>query len=739
MNISPSRRRAQLLQDFGHALLQIPGWLPLPHDKGAGRHIGRDLFGVNVASSDDPRCDDYVVNHLRQAGIQHVRLSLDDTALDSYPQRFLDRLLDEGFDVMVSLLPAFSDAQRLNLDASATQSWRRFLNTFLAAYGQRVSLVEIGNTPNRPKWSGYTPTGYLTAWEIAVEEAQPYATPLAGPNISDFEPVFNTSYLRRMQLKGASPTVHTDNLFVERAVQPEQYDPSAFGKLFAKPLKLNLAKKINIFSAISSRYGVERTFCTYTCWTSKRLSRWSVFPEAKGADYLVRYLVICCTNPGLDRIYWGPLIDSRDGLIDCGTKDYPYIDNVTHYKSVRGEVTHFQPKPSFHAYAFITNLLKGTICLQGVGSTSGVNHYIFADDKQVHHILWSPDGLAHNLFDLYPAAALGGQRAQIRDVFGQALTHPLEKIHISESPLILTWTKPAGAPSPGPQQIRDCQPIGPRGTQHTPQDQFWTGGIDDPQWRGVAKISISGEESWRQALLPQHINTRPVIKTLRDNRNKLWVVEHPFADTRLVVKQNRAKGIKRLSYLFQDSKGKRHWNTATIMLRRGVNTPEPIAYTERKRFSGLYDNYYVAQHLEDAFSTRDLFTAFALGESTYRGISKADWLTQVAHFVAHMHQRRITHRDLSSGNILITLDQDQPKIYVIDIGRARVDAHFKPLLDIKRICYKLSWADREFFVDQYLQIFSKKALGNWRLALHSYDWKLIIKRKIKSLLPKRGK
>ena len=190
-------------------------------------------------------------------------------------------------------------------------------------------------------------------------------------------------------------------------------------------------------------------------------------------------------------------------------------------------------------------------------------------------------------------------------------------------------------------------------------------------------------------------------------------------------------GARRLSYLFSLSKGQRHWNNATEMGRRGIPTPKPLAFFERHDFSGVRENYYLCEFTPEAFSTRDVFTAFKQGADSYRGIAKHAWIETVAQFVAMMHQRGMIHRDLSSGNLLITMQAGKPDIQVIDIGRAVFGKRHGAATDLKRICYKLRWADRETFVDEYKKALPEADTRFWRLSLRSYDAKQTLKRMLK--------
>ena len=67
---------------------------------------------------------------------------------------------------------------------------------------------------------------------------------------------------------------------------------------------------------------------------------------------------MAAASGALDRVYWGPLICSRDGLISCGVDDYPKIDNVSFYQRVRGAVEDFRPTLAYNAFKHAVALLK---------------------------------------------------------------------------------------------------------------------------------------------------------------------------------------------------------------------------------------------------------------------------------------------------------------------------------------------------------------------------------------------
>ncbi|XOV84022.1 MAG: lipopolysaccharide kinase InaA family protein [bacterium] len=714
------------------AVRDVPNWLRQPHDIKHNTTVPDDFFGINVATSEDPGCDDYIISALLDLGIRNIRLNYSYEAVGGATERFLSRLLDEDFDVLLALLPPRQDAAAMTTDPAVQARWRDFVEDTLQHYGPRLASIEIGNTPNRGRWAGYSSHSYLTTWQIASQAAHAAGRSLAGPNVSDFEPIYNVGFLSAMGKIHSVPDIHTNNLFVERVVEPEAFDHRVAGKFATRLLNLNLIKKAQILKAISHQHGIKKTYCTYTCWSRKRLTRWSATPEKKNADYLLRYLVIAAASGTLDRVYWGPLICERDGLIACGDRSYPDIDNVSYYREVRGDVDQFMATAAFHALRFTVKVLRGATCAQAYNDVDGVHHFFFkARDGGSWHIIWCADRKIFPLDELYSAHTLA--TAEFYTPEGDRL--PNLPGAISEQPLLLHW--PEVVPPPDIKSLQQMSSKALTDVVYWPRDNRVTHTLAGDAWRGAYTIpSHKTNESPAGERIPDLLVSLPQCRKLRDKRNKLWNVAAPWwGSGEQTIKLNRAKGIKKLTYQFLPSKGRRHWNNATEMLRLGVNTPEPLGFFEQTRSSAA-DSYYICRFIEGAFSCRDVFTAFKNGHSQYEGIEKDEWLHRIGKFVAHMHWRGIIHRDLSSGNLMMTCENGEIEFYLIDIGRAIID---RPLSikarmrfkDLNRICYKLNWPDRELLIKAYDQHTKQPLPKWWRLSLSSYDWKQNSKKTLK--------
>ena len=336
--LQPLRALPLAALDFARAPAQLVKWLQVSDEPLADTLVPEDYIGINIATSADPAVDSYLVERLAELGIGQVRMDFSYDSVDGPAERLLERLLAEGLQVMLEIFPPLEEAKKLFRDGRAQERWGEFLSTTFSRYRDSVEWFEIGSTPNRGRWSGFTFLSFQAAWGIAVERAAEFDIVLAGPNISDFEPLYNASFLAYMKRFGRAPQIHTDNLFVERVIEPEAYDHRVFGRLATHALKLNLLKKARILKLIGQDNGSPELVCTYKCWTSKRLARRSPWPEQKRVDYLVRYLALAASSGALRRVYWGPLICSRDGLISDQVRDYPVIDQVSYYQCVRGQL-----------------------------------------------------------------------------------------------------------------------------------------------------------------------------------------------------------------------------------------------------------------------------------------------------------------------------------------------------------------------------------------------------------------
>lgn len=145
--------------------------------------------------------------------------------------------------------------------------------------------------------------------------------------------------------------------------------------------------------------------------------------------------------------------------------------------------------------------------------------------------------------------------------------------------------------------------------------------------------------------------------------------------------------INRIIYsFFRKPKGLRAYLYPQILLDKGFETPEPIAYIEERRYGIIRYSYFVS--IQSPYR----FTFYQFGDSTPD--KYGDIITAFAHYTARLHEAGILHRDYSPGNILFDKVEGEYHFSLVDINRI----HFGKI-DIQRGCANFArlWGPISFF------------------------------------------
>jgi hypothetical protein len=122
--------------------------------------------------------------------------------------------------------------------------------------------------------------------------------------------------------------------------------------------------------------------------------------------------------------------------------------------------------------------------------------------------------------------------------------------------------------------------------------------------------------------------------------------------------------INKIAYkYFRKSKARRSFEYATLLLERGIGTPEPIAYLENYNWIGLKDSYYASEHLQCDLTYRELveIPSFPDNENILR---------QFTQFSFNLHQKGVEFLDHSPGNTLINKGSDgKYEFFLVDLNR----------------------------------------------------------------------
>jgi hypothetical protein len=698
--------------------------------------IPKNFIGVCVASAEDSSMDDYVVSQLQEIGIKDVRLDFTYGDLDNFNARFLERLITENMCVTLHLIQPFAHAINME-DSSEQDTWKTFLAKTLARFGAQVSRVEFGSTINRKRWAGYTFDGFLQAWDSVFTATKLHNITLAGPNVTDFEPIYNIGVLSILKAKNQLPDIHTNNLFSERVSEPERFDHRVFKYRWATILKFNLIKKARLLKKIGTDSGVNHFISPVAFWAIFRIHRLLPDSEQKQADYATRYMLLNAISGALDQVFWGALICHREGLINDGLNDaqYPALERVTHYANVDGQLTNFRHHASFDAIKTVATMVQGAKYINAFATANGLEIHHFQTEIHDIHALWTVNGKVAFLSNIYNDSDI--KQAEITHRNGEKFD--CAPNNINESPIYMRWPKNQGISLKNPLALSKDLVI----HAHIKNLQYYP--FHQDGWFGLILAKNAGEAF----LLGQQLNPEKLVRpekgnALRHARNAIWTLPDPRnIESKVTIKQPvKMYPHKALLDRFKPSKAKRSWNGAIELLRRGVTTAKPIAFFEKENDPTLKQNFYICDYVKADCTVGEMFIHFSKGNKEFHFVSQNhsvredDTYTQLAKYIHHMHKSGTFFRDLSGGNVLVQLQENQKLHFsLIDTARAHFYTHPSPFVerysDLARLCNKLHWAGRERFIYLYLDIIGRNIKFDYKIKkfFYLYDFKVAFKRK----------
>ena len=271
--------------------------------------------------------------------------------------------------------------------------------------------------------------------------------------------------------------------------------------------------------------------------------------------------------------------------------------------------------------------------------------------------------------------------------------------------------------------------------------------FSDATWRGLVRAeSAEAAQCLYASLRPDAIGSNRQQASLRRARNAIWTVQDPRAPARsLVVK--RPVWIawhKRILDRNKPSKALRSWNGTSELLRRGIESPAPVAFFEHRDSRQMLQNWFICEEFQSPFSVRSFFVRYAQGESEVEGYSFDAFVYRLVRYIRRMHRRGVIFRDLSGGNVLVQLlPNGHLKFSLIDTARARFQMRryslSKRVADLKRLCSKLDPERQAYFMNAYLKLEGARFSTAQRISFKLYAVKAKLKRwkrRVRKLLVK---
>ena len=121
--------------------------------------------------------------------------------------------------------------------------------------------------------------------------------------------------------------------------------------------------------------------------------------------------------------------------------------------------------------------------------------------------------------------------------------------------------------------------------------------------------------------------------------------------------------VNKIAYrFFRKSKAERSYSYAKKLLKKGIGTPRPIAYSEKQALFSFTHSYYISEHLEYDLTYRELVQQpnYPLHEEILRAFTRFTW---------KLHENGVEFLDHSPGNTLIQLNEGEYKFFLVDLNR----------------------------------------------------------------------
>lgn len=173
---------------------------------------------------------------------------------------------------------------------------------------------------------------------------------------------------------------------------------------------------------------------------------------------------------------------------------------------------------------------------------------------------------------------------------------------------------------------------------------------------------------------------------IHNGRNQVRVITGPDGKDYVIKRYHQPSWFNRIVYTFiRQPKAVRAYNNALILVKNGIETPQPIAYILEKK-ALLKESYLITERC----TYPNLL--YVWGDEITEG--REDAMRAFGRFTGKMHEAGILHLDYSPGNVLYQRNGANTVFSIVDINRM----HFGPI-SIKHGCSNLArlWGTEAMF------------------------------------------
>lgn len=155
------------------------------------------------------------------------------------------------------------------------------------------------------------------------------------------------------------------------------------------------------------------------------------------------------------------------------------------------------------------------------------------------------------------------------------------------------------------------------------------------------------------------------LKTFCNNRNTVELVD--IKGKPVVVKRyKKTNFITGLIYtFFRKSKARRAYEHALELIKRDIRTPFPVAYFEKREYGIFRSGYFISEYV-DLPAVSELFYTDKLDRKRHDIMAG-----QLSRFTLTLHRKGIIPLDYNTSNLLVEMDGEHCRFYLIDINRMK--------------------------------------------------------------------
>jgi len=221
-----------------------------------------------------------------------------------------------------------------------------------------------------------------------------------------------------------------------------------------------------------------------------------------------------------------------------------------------------------------------------------------------------------------------------------------------------------------------------------------------PPYVGRVHPDVDSPQFLKAILDCRKILEAPSSRILLDARNRVGLAEIKVQEGKCVhavIKEFRSAGFRKWKSLLTRSKAGKAWRGAAGCVSRGVPTPKPYAYLERREKGVLRESFFLSEWVD---GTREI--RFLLRELPPEDLSLL--LAELAKHLVFCHNQGILHKDLSDGNVLVKrVGSGRFLFFLVDTNRIRLRNVLPRLMRVRNLI-RLGVPDgfQDYFLDKYL-------------------------------------